>query len=398
MTGASEQPTILVVDDERGPRESLRMILAPRFRVLLAENGAVALDLLRTTPVDVVTLDLNMPGIKGTDLMSTVRREFPDVELVVITGYGTLESATAGIRYGISDYLEKPFDVVQVMASVERALERRAGRHRVVGFLETLGTIVGRDRDAAAIVEEIERSPRLRSQLVELLDRASERGRGSAPSGRRGRTSEFLEVFAETIEAQNPYMRGHARRVAFYSGLLGERLCLGGDELEQVRISAFLHDLGKIGVPTDLVVRAGALDPAERARVERHPEIGARLLEPLGVSTRVVAAIRHHHEWWDGNGYPDGLFGDDIPLAARIIHIADAFDAMTCDRPYRRALPRRLVLRELGRFAGVQFDPGLTKEFLALVEQGACDVDVDVLADVVATFDHLPQAAASERS
>ena len=398
MPETSEQATILVVDDERGPRESLRMILSPRYRVLIAENGAVALDLLRTTPVDLITLDLNMPGIKGTDLMRTVRREFPDVELVVITGYGTLESATAGIRYGISDYLEKPFDVVQVTAAVERALERRLGRHRVVGFLETLGAMVGRDRDVETIVAEIERSPRLRSQLAELLDRAGERTRGERPAARSTRTSEFLEVFAETIEAQNPYMRGHARRVAFYSGLLGERLCLSGEELEQVRIAAFLHDLGKIGVPTDLVVRAGALDPAERLRVERHSEIGARLVEPLGVSTRVVAAIRHHHEWWDGNGYPDGLFGDDIPLAARIIHIADAFDAMTGDRPYRRALPRRLVLGELGRFAGVQFDPSLTKEFLALIEQGACDVDVDVLADVVATFDHLPQAAATQRS
>jgi len=397
MPQAFEEATILIVDDERGPRESLRMILAPRYRVLAAENGALALDLLRTTPVDLVTLDLNMPGMKGSDLMRTIRREFPDVEVVVITGYGTLESATAGIRYGISDYLEKPFDVVQVTAAVERAMERRLGRRRVVGFLESLGTLVGRDRDADTIVEEIERSPRLRSQLCELLERAGERGRGERPASRPTRTSEFLEVFAETIEAQNPYMRGHARRVAFYSGLLGERLCLAGQELEQVRISAFLHDLGKIGVPTDLLVRAGGLDPAERSRVERHPEIGARLVEPLGVSTRIVAAIRHHHEWWDGNGYPDGLFGDDIPLAARIIHIADAFDAMTCDRPYRRALPRKLVLRELSRFAGVQFDPGLMKEFLLLVEQGACDVDVDVLADVVATFDHLPQSAAAQR-
>lgn len=148
-------------------------------------------------------------------------------------------------------------------------------------------------------------------------------------------------------------------------------------------MSAFLHDLGKVGVPTDLLLRAAALEPAERAIVEEHPVIGARLIKPLGIPTAIGLAIHHHHEWWDGRGYPDRLAGDDIPFTARIIGVVDAFDAMSSDRPYRRALDRTLVMDELDRCAGTQFDPMLAKEFIALLETGICDVDPVLIADVV---------------
>jgi len=393
MQALLERPTVLVVDDERGPRESLRMILEPAHRVLLAANGFEALEVLRTTSVDVVSLDLNMPGIKGTELMSTLRSEFPQVEVVVITGYGTVETATLAIRYGVSDYLQKPFDVVQVTAAVGRALERRRGQRQLMAFLEALGAVLGRERDVRVLLAEVARSPRLRGSVGEVMDQAGRQAR--VHENEPARTTAFLEVLAETIESQDPYMRGHARRVAFYASLLAERICLSTKEQEQVRISAFLHDLGKIGVPTELLRRPGALEPTERGIVERHSEIGARLVEPLGIASAVAGAIRHHHEWWDGSGYPDGLHGDEIPLAARIVHLANAFDAMTCDRPYRRALPRDVVIRELHRFAGVQFDPGLTKEFLALVESGACDVDLEVVAEAVAGVGGWKESAGS---
>jgi cyclic di-GMP phosphodiesterase len=393
MQALLERPTVLVVDDERGPRESLRMILEPAHRVLLATNGFEALEVLRTTSVDVVSLDLNMPGIKGTELMSTLRSEFPQVEVVVITGYGTVETATLAVRYGVSDYLQKPFDVVQVTAAVGRALERRRGQRQLMAFLEALGSVLGRERDVRVLLAEVARSPRLRGSVGEVMDHAGHQAR--VHENEPARTTAFLEVLAETIESQDRYMRGHARRVAFYAGLLAERVCLSSGEQEHVRISAFLHDLGKIGVPTELLRRPGALEPTERGIVERHSEIGARLVEPLGIASAIAGAIRHHHEWWDGSGYPDGLHGDEIPLAARIVHLANAFDAMTCDRPYRRALPREVVTRELHRFAGVQFDPGLTKEFLALVESGACDVDLEVVAEAVAGVGGWKESAGS---
>ena len=376
------QPTVLVVDDERGSRESLRMILSPHHNVLQAGSGAEALEALRTSKVELMTLDLNMPGMKGEDVMRIVRSEFPQVEIIVITGCGTLESATSGIRYGICDYLQKPFDVVQVTASVLRALSRQRARTRLSAFLEELGEVVGKERDAHAILTDVERSQKLRGRLGGIF---SERGPASQPANGSPldppRTIEFLEVLAETIETKDRFMRGHARRVALYAGLMADRLCLSAEDHEHVRIAAFLHDLGKVGVPTDLLLRAGALDANERHLVEQHPAIGARLIKPLDIPTAVSLAIRHHHEWWDGSGYPDGLSGEDIPLSARIISVADAFDAMSCDRPYRHALARQVITDEFKHFGGRQFDPNLAKEILLLLDTGVWDVDPQMLAE-----------------
>ncbi|HEX5066766.1 MAG TPA: HD domain-containing phosphohydrolase [Myxococcota bacterium] len=377
------KPTILVVDDERGPRESLRMILAGAHNVLVAPDGAEALELLRRQPIDVLTLDLNMPGMSGEEVMQAVHNEFPQTEIVVVTGCGSVESAAQGIRFGICDYLQKPFDMVQVMGAVGRALGRRRARTGLVSFLEELGTVVGREREAVAIVDEVRRSQKLRARLGKILDARGVAKDDVVVPGFEQKI-EFLEVLAETIEAKDRYMRGHARRVAFYAGLIAERLELAQEAQERVRLAAFLHDLGKVGVPTDLLLRSGALEPAERAVVERHPAIGARLLGPLGMPCEMSQAIRHHHEWWDGTGYPDGVAGEEIPLDARIIAVADAFDAMSCDRPYRHALRRDVVVAEFRRYAGIQFDPSLVKVFLAILEERASDVDVTLLAESAA--------------
>jgi len=388
--------TVLIVDDERGPRESLRMILAPAYNVLQAENGAQALEMLSNETVDLVTLDLNMPGMKGEDVMRSIRSDFPNVQVIVITGCGTVESAADGIRMGISDYLQKPFDVVQVTASVSRALKRHRARQRLVGFLGELGAVVGHSKDAEIIMNDVQRSQKLRGHLGTLFEGGAATGTENIePRLDSAQTIEFLEVLAETIETKDRYMRGHARRVAFYSDLLAQRLRLSEEEHELVRLAAFLHDIGKVGVPTDLLLRPGALDPEERALVEQHPEIGARLIKPLNISSSVGSAIQHHHEWWDGTGYPAGLSGKEIPLAARIISVADAFDAMSSDRPYRRALDREIVISEIQRFSGVQFDPDIAKEFIAILDTGVCEVDPELLADVVGdskTGPRLPEA------
>jgi len=379
-----QRATILVVDDERGPRESLRMILSPHHDVIAAASGAEALETLRTTPVDLVTLDLNMPGMRGDELMRTVRAEFPGIEVIIITGCGSVESAAEGIRSGICDYLIKPFDVVHLTASVVRALDRQKARRRLSGFLEELGGLVGRNRDAHAILEDVNKSQKLRVRLGGLLSECGTRPGANSANPVSSQTVEFLEVLAETIESKDRFMRGHARRVAFYASLLADRLRLSVEDHEQLRLAAFLHDLGKVGVPTDLLLRPGALDRSERDVVEQHPEIGARLVKPLDIPTSLAAAIRHHHEWWDGTGYPDGLSGEEIPLHARIISICDAFDAMSCDRPYRRALGRDVIASELGRYAGTQFDPEVAKAFLAVIETGVFDVDPELIADAMA--------------
>ena len=376
--------TVLVVDDERGPRESLRMILSPVYRVLAVASGSEAVEVLRTTAVDVVTLDLAMPGLRGSELIRLVRGEFPDVELIVITGHGTLESATEGIRWGVSDYLQKPFDVMQVTAAVYRALARRRGRTRLVSFLEELGDTVGRDADVANILTRVEGSPDLRGRLGELLAKQV----GDFPPTDcfdPDRVLPFFEVLAQASEAQDPYQRGHGRRVAFFATLLADRLCLSAEQKRNIRIAAFLHDIGKIGVPAEMLARRGQLIEPERRIVERHCEIGGRLIEPLGLGDEIVAAVRHHHERWDGCGYPDGLAGEAIPLSARIVQIADAFDAMTTDRPWRAARTQAAAIGELRREADGQFDPTLAKEFAVILETGVCDMDIERVADAMAS-------------
>ncbi len=369
---------ILIVDDEQGPRESLRMILSPSHEVLCARNGSEALEVLQTAPVDLVTLDLNMPGVKGDDLMHTLRAEYPELEIIVITGYGTLESAAEGVRAGVCDFLQKPFDVVQVTAAVTRALSRRRGRRRLVGFLESLGDLVGRESDVRSVLRELSAKPGLRDEASELLETAGSAARQDGSAGQR--TVQFLELLALTIESQVETMRGHARRVSFYAGMLAQRVGLSSGEVERVRIAGFLHDLGKIGIPSGLLLRPDALEPDELSLVQRHPEIGARLVQPIGVSSHVVDAIRHHHERWDGSGYPHGLAGEQIPQLARVVTVADAYDAMNSDRPYRSALDPERVRQELEAGVASQFDPELAKEFLLLVESGACDEDVQATA------------------
>ncbi len=378
----SESPrsTILVVDDERGPRESLRMILEPVYRVLQAASGSDALEILRCESVDLVTVDLNMPGMRGEELVRTLRAEFPRVGVIVITGCGTLESAVEAVRLGIADYLQKPFDVVHVAAAVGRALTQKHSLVRLVDFLEQLGAVVGCERESEAVVGDVERSQKMRSQIEALF-------RSSAPSGPLGtgpRTEEFLVVLAETLESKDSFIHGHARRVASYASLLAERLQLSNSERHDLRLAAFLHDLGKVGLPTRLLERSDALTAEELEVVQQHPGLGERLLRPLEIAPSVTAAVRHHHEWWDGTGYPDGLAGEDIPLAARIIAIADAYDAMISKRPYRPALSPEAAAEELRRFGGSHFDADLVHEFLEVLESCAgSGPEADFFADVL---------------
>ncbi len=364
---------LLVVDDERGPRESLRMILSGIHKVSIAEDGAEALEILRTDSIDLVTVDLNMPGMKGDELMRTIRAEFPQAEIIVITGCGSVETAVEGIRHGVFDYLTKPFDVVQVTASVERALARRESRARMVDFLEGIGRVLGRNRDTESILDELDSSAAIQERLRAVLtEPILGPGVGSARVG-GPRTIEFLEVLAETIESRDIYMRGHARRVAFYAELVSTRLCLSREERDHVRMAAFLHDIGKVGAASDLLAGRVIPEPERLESIHDHPSIGERLLLPLGLAIPVATTVLHHHERYDGKGYPDGLAGDDIPLAARIIAVVDAFDAMTCERPYRAAKTHEEALDELRREAGAQFDPSLVDLFCSLAESGALE-------------------------
>lgn len=371
---------ILVVDDDRGPRDSLRMILGPRYEIAEASDAAEALRLLDAGGVSLMTLDLNMPGMQGDELLRIVRRRHPKVEVVIVTGHPSIDSATEALRLGVGDYLQKPFDVVQVNAAVGRCLERLTGRNTLVEFLGNLSAAVGQPNSLASVLHRVDVDPGARRRVGDMITSL-----GTTQESELTATSTFtfLEVLADAVESQSGFLRGHARRTGFYAGVVADRLCLSADQREHIRIAGFLHDIGKIGVPSELLSRDGALSDDERAVMQRHPEVGARLVQPLGLAPEIGSAILHHHEWWDGRGYGDGLFGDQIPIEARIIGLVDAYDAMTCDRPYRRALAPNVVLSELNKYGGVQFDPALTREFIRIVETSR--VDLNLLAEPAAT-------------
>ncbi|MCH2169900.1 response regulator [Myxococcota bacterium] len=373
------QTSILIVDDEAGPRESLRMILGDAHHIHLAANGAAALDILERETIDLVTLDLDMPGMRGEELMAVLHREFPHVEVIVITGRATLQSAKNGVRMGISDYLEKPFDVERVLSSVEGALARGTSRARLVDLLSDLGEVSEVGRDAQYILEDVvQRRLHDQRRRREDADPSLLVGGQTQPS-----VPNLLEVIAESVETKNDFMSGHARRVAFYGSLIAQRLEASEEEVERVHAAGFLHDIGKVGLPRELLLQRGPLDDAQRITMQRHPAIGAKLVEPFRLPEPIVRAILHHHEWWDGRGYPVGLAGSEIPRSARIVAIADAYDAMTSDRPYRNAMTPSAASAELARGAGSQFDPELVETFLGVIATGVCDIDPFLLNNVV---------------
>ncbi|GEM_PF-415047 len=364
---------ILIVDDERGPRESLRMILSGNYDVSVAENGAEALELLRTDAIDLVTVDLNMPGMKGDQLMRTIRAEFPQTEIIIITGCGSIETAVEGIRHGVFDYLTKPFDVAQVIASVERALERQQSRTHMASSLEEISRVLSPDLDSQLVLDELDASAPAQERFRAVLEEPALCPKAGNTRVGDPSTIEFLEILAETVESRDLFMRGHARRVAFFSDLLGAALCISREERQHIRMAAFVHDIGKVGAPSDVLAGAVMPEPQRLDAVQSHSAVGEKLLLPLGLEATIATTVRHHHERYDGTGYPDGLAGNEIPLAARIIAVTDAFDAMTCERPYRQARTDEEALVELRTEAGAQFDPQMVRLFCELVMAGATD-------------------------
>ncbi|MBW2382335.1 MAG: response regulator [Deltaproteobacteria bacterium] len=364
-----EKSTLLIVDDEKGPRESLRMILSPQHRVLTAVNGHEALRLLRENPIDAVTIDLNMPGMKGDQLMRTIRKEFPHTEVVIITGYSSVETAVDGLRHGIFDYLTKPFDVVEVSNTVCRALARRASRRGLIEFLRGIGAVLGAESDSEKALGELAKSPELQQRLRAALETPISESPDEREQLGEERRNEFLESLADTIEAREPHRSGHARRVAFLAGLIAERMALPAVQRERLRVACFLHDIGRVALPVSDSPDAEAVASSTLAQAE-HSLVGSRLVEPLGFSPLVAEAIRHHHEHWDGSGQPEGLREDAIPLLSRIITVADTFDSLTHSHPQRNTLAPSEAIERLRECAGRELDAEILKELIVIAESG----------------------------
>ncbi|TLY23312.1 MAG: response regulator [Nitrospirae bacterium] len=320
----SSRPTILIVEDEAGPREALKLILRPFYNLHSVDSAEAALHLLKEQAVDLVTLDLKLPGKQGAELLQDIKREHEHVEVVVITGYGSLKSAMDGLRYGASGYLLKPFNVTELIAIINQSLEKKRR-------LEVL-------RDS---LRQFENAWRMRQD-----------------------TSSAWKTLSALLEAKDPELVRHSNRVHGYVTRLADRLSLTPEERELVRIGAWLHDIGKFGVEERLFSSIIRQADREDEFAKFHSEVGARMVQSLALPPAVGEIIRHHHERYDGSGYPDGLKGDEIPYLARLVGLANAFDELSAGRSQNDQLPLEAAKEYVRRQAGILFDPSMVKQFL----------------------------------
>jgi putative two-component system response regulator len=321
----------LVVDDEAIVRRSVvRMLEAQGFTCLEAASGREGLDVLASNgELPLIVSDLRMPELDGMAFLGEVRRQYPDIAVVMLSGMAETSVAVECLHLGAADFLVKPVSVSEMHARVARALEKRS--------------LVMENRYYQAHLERRvqEQAQRIRELFLE-----------------------GVQMLARALEAKDAYLRGHSVRVSRYSVETGRLLGLGDPELEQIRIGGELHDIGKIGTRESVLQKPGSLTDDERHQISEHPVLGERMLAPLArESPAVLRIVRSHHERLDGSGFPDGLRGDDIPLEARIVAVADAFDAMTSERPYRDPRGPGEALRELERVAGSQLDPEAVAAF-----------------------------------
>jgi putative two-component system response regulator len=359
--------SVLVVDDEFGPRESIRMILKPIYDVHAVDNGQDALDFLCRESVDLVTLDLRMPGLSGIDVLREIKKMRHDTEVVVITGYGTMNTAVEAFRLGAVDFIFKPFNVAEIISIVKKSVERRYFNLAIKNLLQRFKALRHLENDGEGeALSNLSASLDLSPEAQEL-NREIQESIQQLENFRMQKVSvnylDFLKVLIYILESKEPYTNGHSERVSAYSDLIAQELHLSSQQKEDLQIATLLHDIGKVGLSNRLLQKT-QLSEKDSLDIRLHPVKGVHLIEPLDFSHTITSAIRHHHERWDGNGYPDGLIGEDIPLLARIITLADSYDAMISDRPYRQGLSLNKVQQEIEVNAGSQFDPRIVKVFL----------------------------------
>ena len=359
MEAKVNAPNILIVDDEIGPRESLRMILKPNYNVYAVENGYAAIQMIQQIEMDVVTLDLKMPGISGIDTLKEIRVIDPDVMVIIITGYGTLKSAIEAIRYGVFDYIPKPFNVPEILSIIDKSIQRRKLNLKVK---EVLGNCFNQQLLKEPVVDS---DFLLQKEMKGMTDFKWD----DTTLSDNQNCLEFAKVLAYTLEEKDPYTSGHSERVCYYSDFISKRLSFSPKERSELQIASYLHDIGKIGISNRFINKKGTLTPTDWAIIKQHTKKSIELLIPLNLSSNILSYIQHHHERYDGTGYPDGLAGEQIPLGARIIAISDSYDSMTSDRPYRKPLTNGDAKSELVKNVGKQFDPNLVSLFLDVLKE-----------------------------
>ncbi len=322
----------LIVDDDVQVRAALRKIVETMgLHVVDAGDGRAALVLLAEQgDVPVCIADIHMPVMDGVAFLREAQQRFPDMAVLMLTGVADVRSAVECLQLGALDYLQKPVLADEVRARVSKALEKR----------------------------DLILQNRFYQQNLELRVRELDRlNKQSLLNG--------VQTLVHALEAKDAYTSGHSQRVSRYAHRTAMHLGLAGEELEQIRLGGELHDVGKIGTREAVLNKPGPLTDEEFEHIKLHTTLGERILAPVfAESPRVLHIVRSHHERLDGRGFPDGSRGDDIPFEARIVAVADAFDAMTTSRAYRASRTPTLAVEELVRCRGTHFDPDVVDAFL----------------------------------
>jgi response regulator RpfG family c-di-GMP phosphodiesterase len=323
-----QQETLLIVDDEPSIRTLLRHKLSGEgYLCREASDAEQTLNMMTVSPIALVILDIKMPGKSGIEILSEIRSGHPDTVVIMATAIIDINVAIQCLKQGAEDYICKPFNLEEVSLAVRRALDKR----------------------------------RLQLELKEYQQFLEEKVEEQTEEIRKVFLG-AIESLVSILEAKDKYTAGHSRRVAELAVALGNELALSAKDMEDLRWASLLHDIGKIVIDQSVQNKPGRLTREEYEQIMIHADVGAQSVKPV-VNVGIAEMIAHHHDHYDGSGFHQVVAGTGIPLGARIIAIADAFDAMTSDRPYRAALSVADAEHEIKRSAGTQFDPTIVTTF-----------------------------------
>jgi|HigsolmetaAR202D_1030399.scaffolds.fasta_scaffold00019_70 putative two-component system response regulator len=314
---SNELGYILIVDDNPALGETLTDILSESgHKVVLVTSGQEALRTIHTNPPELILLDLNLPDTSGHAICASLKNDplTRFIPIVIITASSEREAELQSISAGADGYLQKPIDLVELDTRVNALLRLK------------------RWNDTLEPAENV------------------------------------VFALANAVEAKDPYTQGHLFRLGIYAEAIGKRMGLSGAALNALRNGALLHDVGKVGIDEAIIRKQGPLSTSEYRAMQQHTLIGEHIVAPLRLGAVIGPIVRGHHERWDGKGYPDGLAGEAIPLGARIVAVADAFDAMTTQRPYNKVCSKREAIERLRRGKGIYWDPNVVEIFIDWLE------------------------------
>ncbi len=315
--------SVLVVEDDIQYGQMLAEALKNlHFEVFLSFSATGGLDIIKKQKVDIILSDVNMPGISGIDFTRRIREMYLDIPVVLITGVNNLTMVDQALEIGASDYIVKPVKIEELPVMVERNLQRKARENRMF-----------QDNRADTLLKA-------------------------------------LKALMRALDAKDPYTYGHSQRVVKLAMMMADRLNLDEERRYILQLAANLHDIGKIGMPDSILKKAEGLEDFEVRKAKDHPIVGSQILGEIEELAEVASIVRHHHERYDGDGYPDGLRGQAIPFFSRILSILDAYEALVSDRIYRKGMEKEKAFIEIAKNAGTQFDPNLVQIFIASMKKG----------------------------